>query len=414
MRNNTWKYVLLSIAFFAIVASSFIGGILVGQIFPGINGGIQLLSTPTPVIDSTQPVQTTNLDELFKPFWEAWDYVDAHYVEQPVDKTLLMRGAIAGMLESLNDPHTSYMDPEMYRQQSAPLEGEYEGIGAWVDVSGEFLTIISPMPGSPAEIKGLKTDDQVIAVDGEDMTGITGDLVLRKIIGPAGTNVVLTIFRPSSQETFDVEITRQKIEVPSVTSRMLDDNIAYIQLANFGENTHDELRSQLKELLKNDPIGLVLDLRNNGGGYLDSAIQVTSEFVDKSPIMVQEYGNGDRITYDAKPFGIGTKIPLVVLINGGSASASEITAGAIQDYERGVLVGTQSYGKGSVQNWITLLNDEGAIRVTVARWLTPNERQINSVGLTPNYVVELTEENIQKGVDSQLEKAIDLLKENSK
>ncbi|PKN84617.1 MAG: S41 family peptidase [Chloroflexi bacterium HGW-Chloroflexi-8] len=414
MRNNTWKYVLLSIAFFAIVASSFIGGILVGQIFPGINGGIQLLSTPTPVIDSTQPVQITNLDELFKPFWEAWDYVDAHYVEQPVDKTLLMRGAIAGMLESLNDPHTSYMDPEMYRQQSAPLEGEYEGIGAWVDVSGEFLTIISPMPGSPAEIKGLKTDDQVIAVDGEDMTGITGDLVLRKIIGPAGTNVVLTIFRPSSQETFDVEITRQKIEVPSVTSKMLDDNIAYIQLANFGENTHDELRSQLKELLKNDPIGLVLDLRNNGGGYLDSAIQVTSEFVDQSPIMVQEYGNGDRITYDAKPFGIGTKIPLAVLINGGSASASEITAGAIQDYERGVLVGTQSYGKGSVQNWITLLNDEGAIRVTVARWLTPNERQINSIGLTPNYVVELTEENIQKGEDTQLEKAIDLLKGNSK
>jgi len=195
---------------------------------------------------------------------------------------------------------------------------------------------------------------------------------------------------------------------------MLDDKIAYIQLANFGENTHDELRSQLKELLKNEPIGLVLDLRNNGGGYLDSAIQITSEFVDQSPIMYQEYGNGDRITYDAKPFGIGTKIPLVVLINGGSASASEITAGAIQDYERGALVGTQSYGKGSVQNWIALLNNEGAIRVTVARWLTPNERQINSVGLTPNYVVELTEENIQEGVDTQLEKAIDLLKENSK
>jgi len=414
MRNNIWKYILLLVAFFIIVSSSFIGGFFVSQIFPGINGRFQEISTPTPVIDSTQPVETTDMEELFKPFWEAWDYVNAHYVEQPVDKTLLMRGAITGMLESLNDPHTSYMDPEMYRQQSAPLEGEYEGIGAWVDVSGEFLTIISPMPGSPAETKGLKTDDQIIAVDGEDMTGIAGDLVLRKIIGPAGTNVVLTVFRPGSQETFEVEITRQKIEVPSVTSKMLDDNIAYMQLANFGEKTHDELRSQLKELLKNDPIGLVLDLRNNGGGYLDSAIQITSEFVDKSPIMYQEYGNGERITYDAKPFGIGTKIPLVVLINGGSASASEITAGAIQDYERGVLVGTQSYGKGSVQNWIALLNEEGAIRVTVARWLTPNERQINSVGLTPNYVVELTEENIQAGVDTQLEKAIDLLKENLK
>ena len=155
-------------------------------------------------------------------------------------------------------------------------------------------------------------------------------------------------------------------------------------------------------------------MRNNGGGYLTAAIEVTSEFVNKSPIMYEEFGDGSRVTYDAKPLGIFTKLPLVVLINGGTASASEITAGAIQDYNRGVLVGTQSYGKGSVQNWITLADDQGAIRVTIARWLTPNERQINEVGLTPDYIVEITEDDIAAKIDPQLEKAVQILLEKEK
>ena len=397
MRNFNWKYFMVFFAFLIITIAAFSGGFLVGQIYPLFTDkepALPELTTDTEESSQTQIPEIEDLDELFQPFWEAWDYVETHYVEQPVNKTEMMRGAISGMLDSLGDQHSSYMDPEMYRQQSAPLEGEYDGIGAWVDVTGDFLTIISPMPGSPAEEKGLKTDDQVIAVDGEDMTGVSGDLVLKKILGPAGTNVELTIFRPDTGETLTFQLTRKKIEIPSVTSEMLDNQIAYVQLVNFGDKTHDDLRDQIRDLLKQEPIGLILDLRNNGGGFLESAIEITSEFVKQSPIMYQEYGNGERITYDSRPFGIATDIPLVVLINGGSASASEITAGAIQDYERGVLVGTQSYGKGSVQNWITLLNDNGAIRVTIARWLTPNERQINSVGLTPNVIVEISEEDI--------------------
>lgn len=416
MRNFNWKYFLIFFAFLIITIAAFSGGFLVGQIYPLFSDkeiGLPELTKATEDTSQIQNSETEDLDELFQPFWEAWDYVDTHYVEQPVNKTEMMRGAISGMLESLGDQHSSYMDPEMYRQQSAPLEGEYEGIGAWVDVTGDFLTIISPMPGSPAEEKGLKTDDQVIAVDGEDMTGVSGDLVLKKILGPAGTDVELTIFRPETGETLTFLLTRKKIEIPSVTSKMLDDQIAYVQLVNFGDKTHDDLRNQIKDLLKQKPVGLILDLRNNGGGFLESAIEITSEFVKQSPIMYQEYGNGDRITYDSRPFGIATEIPLVVLINGGSASASEITAGAIQDYERGILVGTQSYGKGSVQNWITLMNDSGAIRVTIARWLTPNERQINSVGLTPNIIVEISEEDIAAEKDPQLDKAIEILLENS-
>jgi len=412
MNSSPWKFILLVIALIIIIFGSFSGGFLVGQAFPLLN---QNTTTATTTTITNQTISTSNseeLDTLFEPFWETWNYVIDQYVDQPVDQTVMMRGAITGMLESLGDPHTSYMDPEMFRQQNTPLQGEYEGIGAWVDVTGEYIIIISPMPNSPAEEQGLKPDDQVIAVDGEDMTGIEGNLVLRRILGEAGTDVTLTIFRSSTNETFDVTITRQKITIPSVTGEMLEDDIAYIQLINFGEKTHQDLRNILKDLLKQKPVGIILDMRNNGGGYLNTAIDVASEFVSQSPIMYEEFGDGERITYKAKPNGLATEIPLVVLINEGTASASEITAGAIQDYGRGVLVGKTSYGKGSVQNWVALQNDQGAIRVTIARWLTPNERQINALGLAPDYEIEITEEDIEAERDTQLEKAIELLLNN--
>jgi carboxyl-terminal processing protease len=192
---------------------------------------------------------------------------------------------------------------------------------------------------------------------------------------------------------------------------MLDDNIAYIQLITYGAQTPDELHSALETLLENNPSGLVLDLRNNGGGYLDSAIKILSEFIDSGKVvMYEEFGDGSLKTYKAGSDGLATDLPLVVLINGGSASASEITAGAIQDYKRGQLVGDQSYGKGSVQVWTALYNDQGAIRITVARWLTPNKRQINQIGITPDVEVPYSEEDFNAGLDPQLDKAVELLK----
>jgi carboxyl-terminal processing protease len=409
MNSSPWKFILLILALIIIIFGSFSGGFLVGQAFPLLNQNNTTATTTTLTNSTFSTSSSEELDILFQPFWETWNYVNDQYVDQPVDQTIMMRGAISGMLESLGDPHTSYMDPEMFRQQNTPLQGEYEGIGAWVDITGEYLIIISPMPNSPAEKQGLKSGDQIIAIDGEDMTGIEGNLVLRRILGKAGTEVTLSIFRPTTNETIEVTITRQKITIPSVTGEMLEDDIAYIQLINFGEKTHQDLRNILKDLLKQKPVGLILDMRNNGGGYLNTAIDVASEFVSQSPIMYEEFGDGERITYKAKPNGLATEIPLVVLINEGTASASEITAGAIQDYGRGVLVGKTSYGKGSVQNWVTLQNDQGAIRVTIARWLTPNERQINSLGIAPDYEIEITEEDIEAERDTQLEKALELL-----
>jgi carboxyl-terminal processing protease len=394
-----------------LLAGTFSGGLLVGRaLAPAPAAGNQAPSLPAAELQASPPPSTpANRESLFKPFWQVWDLVHDQYVDQPVDDEAMMRGAIRGMLESLGDEHTSYMDPEQYRQANIPLEGEYEGIGAWVDTDAEYLTIVSPMAGSPAEKAGLKPGDQIIAVDGEDMTGIDGNLVIRRVLGPAGTKVILTIRRSQVDEPFDVEVERAKIIVPTLVSKMLDDQIAYVQLTNFGDKTTAELRKSLKELLAQNPKGLILDLRNNPGGALTTAIEVASEFVDHDVIMYEDFGDGSRKTYRAIKGGLATEIPLVVLINEGSASASEIVAGAIQDYARGTLVGMTSFGKGSVQIWTRLANDEGAVRVTVARWLTPKERTIHQIGLKPDVEVPLSEADATAGRDPQLEQAIAIL-----
>lgn len=353
------------------------------------------------------------LEELFKPFWQSWDLVKQFYVEQPVDEELLMRGAIRGMMESLGDEHTAYLDPETYESTRAILDGkEYEGIGAWVDIRGEYLTIISPIPGSPAEKAGLRPGDQVLAIDGEDMMGIDGELVRQRILGPKGSKVLMTIYREGESEPFDVEIERASIVVPSVIGEMRDDNIAYVRLTTFGSDTTEDLEKTLKDFMEKKPSGLILDLRNNGGGYLNTAIEVASQYIGDGVVMYEEYGDGKRQTYNAKQGGLATEIPLVVLINQGSASASEIVAGAIQDRDRGYLVGYNSFGKGSVQNSVALDNNEGALRITTAKWLTPNNRQINKIGLRPDFVVEITEEDFSADRDPQLEKAIEVLTKN--
>ena len=336
--------------------------------------------------------------------------VHDQYVDQPVDDVTLMRGAIRGMLDSLGDAHTSYMDPQQYSEQQAPLSGGYEGIGAYVDITGKFLTIIGPIPGSPADQAGVKKGDQVIAVDKTDVKGIDGNLVLKRILGPAGTKVTLTVMRDGVKDPMDFTMTRAKIDLPSIHGKMLDNNIAYIQLSTFGQTTDDEFRKAVQPLLDKKPAGLILDLRYDGGGYLQTAIQVVSEFIPAGKVaLYEQYGDGNMQTYKTSGTGLATDIPLVVLVNEGTASASEITAGAIQDYGRGKLVGVTTYGKGSVQNWIPLNNNEGAVRITIAHWLTPEKRQINKIGLKPDVEVKITDDDIKNKLDPQLDAAVKLL-----
>jgi carboxyl-terminal processing protease len=359
-------------------------------------------------IISTSGSGSSNTNTLFKPFWQAWNIVHNQYLVQPVDDEKMMQGAIRGMMESLGDPHSSYMDPVEYSDATAPLEG-YSGIGAWVNTEGEYLTITDPIKGSPAEAAGLKSGDQIIAIDGVDMTGTLAETARQKVLGPAGTEVVLTIKRESFEQPFDVPITRAQIIIPSTEYKMLDNNIAYVRLNSFSNTTADELHSALQDLFAQNPKGLILDLRYNGGGYLDTAIAVGSEFIPDGVVAYEEFGDGRREIYNASGKGIATQIPMVVLVNEWSASASEVVAGALQDRGRAELVGVTTYGKGTAQNWLALTNEEGAIRVTIARWLTPNNRNVTGTGLTPDVEVKISDMDAQAGIDSQLNKAIEIL-----
>jgi carboxyl-terminal processing protease len=398
----------------------FSGGAALGLALPRLNpsAGETLsdwLTAPLPTEwiqeapASSSPDTPESRSTLFRPFWQAWDIVHDEFVDQPVDDSLMMQGAIRGMLEALGDEHSGYMDQNEYDQANISLEGSYEGIGAWVDTDGEYLTIISAMAGSPAEAAGLEPGDQVIAVDGEDMTGIPPQLVVRRVMGPEGTTVLLTIRREDVVDPFDVQVTRGKINVPSVESETLDEGIAYVSLSSFGDSTVADLRRALEDRLAEEPAGLILDLRGNGGGYLASAVDVASEFIDEGVILTERFGDSHEEVYRADGGGLAVEIPLVVLINGGSASASEIVAGAVQDHGRGWIVGEPSFGKGSVQNWHPLDDESGAVRVTIARWYTPDGRSIEEDGLLPDIEVAISEDDVAAGRDPQLQRAIELL-----
>jgi carboxyl-terminal processing protease len=409
---KTLKVILFVLIGIALLLGGFAGGFVSGHTLQLKDGNQPVLSGAVPVSTPGGAQATTpeDLQTLFQPFWEAWQIVHEQFVDRPVDDTKLMQGAIRGMMDALGDKQTFYMDPETYTTETSALAGQYEGIGAYVDTDGEFLTIISPIPGSPAETAGLRAGDQIIALDGQDVTGVDPKEVRLKVLGPAGTQVQLTIRRAGEAQPLEFTITRAKIDVHSVEGKMLDNGIAYIQISTFGDHTSQELKSTLQTLLDKKPKGIILDLRNNGGGYLQTSIEVASQFLPGDQVaLIEQYGDGQRKIYKTLDGGLATDVPMVVLINKGSASASEILAGAIQDYGRGKLIGEISYGKGSVQQWVPLSNQQGAARVTIARWLTPKERQIDGVGLTPDVAVELTEDDFKAGKDPQLDKAIEVL-----
>jgi carboxyl-terminal processing protease len=350
----------------------------------------------------------TGSNDVFGPFFQAWDIIHSRFVDQPVDDTKLIQGAINGMMQSLGEENSTYMDPETFETASDALTG-YEGIGATVDVTGEYLKIVKPFPGSPAEKAGLKTGDEIVKVEGVDMTGKNPADVRDLLLGPAGTHVLLTVRRPGESELLEFDIVRAKIEPPVVESRMLDGGIAYVYLGIFSDAADAQLQQALTELMKENPKGLILDLRQNVGGYVSSAVDVGSQFLPENTLLFYEKGSSSEQRYYTHAGGLAVTIPMVVLVDGGTASAAEIVAGALQDHQRALLVGTTTYGKGSVQEWIPLMNDMGAVRITVARWYTPNGRQISKKGLTPDIEVEITEEQFQAGEDPQLDRAVEQL-----
>jgi len=409
--NKTIKTILGLFVAVILLAGAFAGGFLAGNLLPTtpLRGLNDLLPSSPSAPPDEQPATPAELQTLFAPFWEAWNIVHEQYVDQPVDDVALMQGAIRGMMDALGDKQTFYMEPLVYQTETSSLQGEYEGIGAYVDTDGDYLTIVSPIAGSPADLAGIRPGDKVIAIDGEDMTGVAPEEARLKVLGPEGSKVALTVEREGESEPLEFVITRARINIKSAEGEMLENEIAYIDINTFGDNTTAELRSTLDTLLAENPKGIIIDLRNNPGGYLHTSVEVVSEFLEKGTVLFEEYGNGKRDVYNASGDGRATDLPIVVLVNEGSASASEIVAGALQDYGRAKLVGVQSYGKGSVQNWVPLSNEQGAARVTIAKWLTPKERAIDGVGLTPDFIVEMTPEQFDAGLDPQLDKAVEVL-----
>jgi carboxyl-terminal processing protease len=349
--------------------------------------------------------------DQFRVFWESWRIVQDQYYGAPVDASVLTYGAIRGAVSTLGDPFTWFAEPEEAERIREAASGSYSGIGAVVnDNEAGNVIIVRPFPGGPADRAGLLPGDIILEVEGTATADVGLQQAVDNIRGPVGTPVHLLIERDALEAPFEVELMRAQIEIPSVEQKMLDGGIAYLKVNEFRSNAPAQVRAALKELLEQGPDSLVLDLRDDPGGLLSSSIEIASEFVAEGVIVREKGSNGLDQEHLARGDGLATEIPLVVLVNSGTASASEIVAGAIRDHGRGVLIGETTLGKGSVQSPVDL-SDGSHLRLTVAHWFTPNGQLIHGEGLVPDIEVPLSEEDLANGRDPQLDRAIAYLLE---
>ncbi|HBK34958.1 MAG: Carboxyl-terminal protease [Candidatus Uhrbacteria bacterium GW2011_GWE2_40_58] len=345
-------------------------------------------------------------DVDFQNFWDVWQYIKTSYYQQPVSDKTLYYGALSGMVDALDDAYTTYFDPKEASDFMSSLEGSFEGIGAEIGIKDEQLQIIAPLPDTPADQAGLKPGDAILAINGESTQEMSVEDAVVQIRGEKGTEVVLTILR-EGEESQDVSLIRDKIVVDSVHWAMDDQGIMTIEIYTFNADTSDLFQEAVQEALTSDVQGIILDLRSNPGGLLTSAIEIASSWVGREIVVIE------KTQEDAEAFaGYFSPrlngIPTIVLINGGSASASEIVSGALQDYGYAVLVGTQTYGKGSVQDYREL-PDGSAVKVTIAEWFTPHGRSINETGIAPDVEIPYTIEDFNNHIDPQTDKAREIL-----
>ena len=367
----------------------------------------------------TPPTQA----DVFDPFWETYEAITRRYAGGEVDRDALVQGAIRGMIDALEDPYSSYLTSQEYRDSLQGISGQFEGIGAEIATQANDgtqgcatlgpdcrLVIVAPLEGSPAERAGLLAGDLVLAADGMPLDGQTMDGARDRIRGPKGTTVTLTIVR-GDEPAFDLEITRDVIQQREVRSEILADGaVGYVRLAGFSDNSAVQLEDEITTHLEAGRTSLILDLRGNPGGYVTAARDVASEFIADGVIFWEEDASGAQVPTEAFPGGVATddSLRIVCLIDRGSASASEIVAGALQDRGRATLVGENSFGKGTVQQWQELTGEGGAFRLTIAKWLTPEKRWINDTGIEPDVVVELPDE-VPSDSDPVLDRAVEFL-----
>ena len=348
----------------------------------------------------------------FSLFWKVWDTLREKYVDSSqLDSKKLFYGSIKGMMQATGDPYTAFLDPEENKEFNEDITGRFEGIGAELGIKNKILTVIAPLEDSPAEKSGLRAGDRIIKINGETAAEISIDEAVDKIRGPKGTKVKLTVFRNGDAEAREIEITREIINVKSVKFELKEDNIAYFKIIKFGEETDKEFSLAVKRALSQGAKKVILDMRNNPGGYLDAAVNMAGKMIPKGNIVViEENSRGKRKEIYAKGGDVLSRMETVVLINMGSASASEILAGALRENRDNVtVVGETSYGKGSVQEFINLPQGTAA-KITVSKWLTPKGEQINEKGIKPDIEVKMSYEDFENDRDPQLEKALEILK----
>lgn len=394
-------------AIIVVAIASFVFGYMQG-------GSRALVSAEASFLQNTGAGQPDEVD--FAPFWKAWgivkrDFVPTGSTTSIANDQTLVWGAIQGMVESLGDPYTTFFPPVESKAFAADIKGTFSGVGMEVGLNGGVVTVVSPLKGSPAEAAGMRAGDKILKIDETDTAKLSTEEAVRLIRGEEGTPVTLSVGR-EGKAPFEVVIVRQVINIPIIESKSLGDSIYYIALYSFTETSPQLFRGALREFVQSGDKKLILDLRGNPGGYLDAALDMASWFLPPGTVVIREdRGSGKEETlFRSRGYDIfADDMPFVILVNEGSASASEILAGALSEHGKATLVGEKTFGKGSVQELLSVTGDT-SIKVTIARWLTPNGNSISVAGITPDILIENTEADLKAGKDRVLERGVEFLK----
>lgn len=407
--NPVGKYKVI-LLFLIFIALAFTAGLFSDRYFNhGDYSPVKLDIVNNNVASTSEPID-------MEPFWTVWRLLDEKYVAtKKHDATTTAQdriwGAIQGMTSSLGDPYTVFMPPVDAEDFKTNISGNFEGVGMEIGIKDGALSVVSPLKGSPAEKAGIKAGDKIITIDGAPAADLTTDKAVKLIRGPKGTVVKIGVLRGESNKPLNFDIVRAVINIPTLDTKIVD-NVFVISLYNFYAESNVQFRDALQKFIDSKKTRLILDLRGNPGGYLNSAVSMASWFLPSGKVVVREEFGDDRegTVYRSKGYDIFTdKLRMIILVDGGSASASEILAGALQEHSVAKLVGTKTYGKGSVQELLPVTKDT-SLKVTIAKWLTPNGKSISEGGLLPDYEVKIIEADLKAGKDPQMAKALELLK----
>jgi carboxyl-terminal processing protease len=422
LKDFIWPSLIL-----IFIAASFFIGVSVEKYRLKSLSEAQTQSLNFPQINVVRTSSDSQVKEVdFDLYWTVWKRLQAKYIGKPVQDSTLFYGSLAGLAASLDDPYSVFLPPQKAERFSQDLSGSFFGIGAEIGVKGGVITVIAPLPDSPAEKTGIKAGDKIFKINDEETTNLTLDDAVNKIRGPQGTTVKLTIIREGLSAPKDFSIVRDVIKIKSVIWKMMarktggKETVGYIKISNFNEDTAEAFDQAVRGVLGKNAASIVLDLRNNPGGFLDTAVRLASEWVTNGPIVIEKFSDGRKETYKRNGPSRLSGLKTIVLVNQGSASASEIVAGALQDYGQATVIGEKTFGKGSVQDYEQFPDGSG-LKITIAEWLTPKGRAINKNGIAPDKLVSAEPEKPKEEVklevkkeetpeDLVLQKALEMLK----